>query len=94
METRAVMNKAFDILRKELSVEEYLIYLQAITPRVGNATKELRDKTEIMSLKEVIERAKEIEMVVEQYLGFLLQVRIVFYSTFSNLNNTIKKEKE
>jgi len=60
------MNKAFDILRKELSVEEYLIYLQAITPRVGNAAKELRDKTEIMSLKEVIERAKEIEKVAKR----------------------------
>ena len=52
MEARSVMNKAFDILKKELSVEEYLIYLQAIMPRVGDATKELRDKTGIMSLKE------------------------------------------
>ena len=66
MEARSVMNKAFDILKKELSVEEYLIYLQAIMPRVGDATKELRDKNEIMSLREVVERAKEIEKVVKR----------------------------
>ena len=60
------MNKAFGILRKELSVEEYLIYLQAITPRIGDATKEFRDKTEIMSLKEAVERAKEIERVAKR----------------------------
>jgi len=60
------MNKAFDILKKELSVEEYPIYLQAITLKVWDATKELRDKKEIMSLKEVIERAKEIEKVAKR----------------------------
>ena len=44
MEARAVMNKAFDILRKELSVEEYLIYLQAITPKVGTQQKSIEIK--------------------------------------------------
>lgn len=57
----AVLNKVFEILRKELSAEEYVTYLQVVTPRIGNATKELREKTKDLSLEEIIKGAKKIE---------------------------------
>jgi len=56
-----VLNKVFGILRSELSAEKYVIYLQVVTPRIGDATKELREKTKDLSLDEVIEGAEEIE---------------------------------
>ncbi len=61
VEAPKVMEKVFNILKKELSAEEYLIYLQTITPRIGDATAELRDITKKMSLEEVLRRAKRIE---------------------------------
>jgi len=39
----------------------YLTYLQMVTPGIGDATKELREKTKDLSLDEVIERVREIE---------------------------------
>ena len=57
----AVLNKVFEILRKELSAEEYVTYLQMVTPRIGDATKELREKTKDLSLEEIIKGAKKIE---------------------------------
>jgi len=45
----------------QLSAEEFLTYLQTITPRVGDATKELSEKTARLSLQEVIQKAKELE---------------------------------
>nr|QNO52356.1 hypothetical protein CJELADDK_00035 [Methanosarcinales archaeon ANME-1 ERB6] len=56
-----VLNKVFGILRKELSAEEYVTYLQMVTPRIGDETKELRKKTNDLSLDEVIKGAKKIE---------------------------------
>ncbi len=53
-----VMEKAFTILRQRLNAEEYLIYLQVITPRLGDATKELRKGTEGFSLQDVFDGAK------------------------------------
>ncbi|VVB56230.1 Uncharacterised protein [uncultured archaeon] len=60
-ETPRVMDKVFKILKRELSAEEYLVYLQAITPRIGDATKELRDLTKNMGLEEVLRKAKLME---------------------------------
>ncbi len=60
-ETPKVMEKVFNILKRELSAEEYLIYLKAITPMIGNATTQLRDITEKMSLEDVVRRAKKME---------------------------------
>ena len=54
------MEKVFNILKRELSAEEYLIYLQAITPRIGDATAQLRDITKKMSLEDVLLRAKQM----------------------------------
>ncbi|NQE04230.1 hypothetical protein C5S32_00030 [ANME-1 cluster archaeon GoMg1] len=56
-----VLNKVFGILRKELSAEEYATYLQMVTPRIGDATKELRKKTKDLGLEEIITGAKKIE---------------------------------
>lgn len=56
-----VMEKTFTILKQELDTEEYLIYLQVITPRLGDATRELREKTEGLSLQEVFDGAKRVE---------------------------------
>ena len=56
-----VVTKAFKILRKELSAEEYLIYLQAITPRMGDSVKELKEKTKDLSLDDVVRKVKDFE---------------------------------
>ncbi len=56
-----VLNKVFGILRRELSAEEYVTYLQIVTPRIGDATKELRKKTKDLSLEGIIKGAKKIE---------------------------------
>ncbi|MCK4735313.1 MAG: hypothetical protein KAT65_22865 [Methanophagales archaeon] len=56
-----VLNRVFGILRRELSAEEYVTYLQMVTPRIGDATKELREKTKDLSLDEVIKGAEKIE---------------------------------
>ncbi len=57
----AVLNKVFRILRRELSIEEYVSYLRMVTPKIGDATEELRDITKDLSLDEVINGSKEIE---------------------------------
>ncbi|MCZ7358282.1 MAG: hypothetical protein O8C66_15425 [Candidatus Methanoperedens sp.] len=64
-ETPKIMEKVFNILKRELSAEEYLIYLQAITPRIGDATAELRDITKKMSLEDVLRKAKRIEKTMK-----------------------------
>jgi len=56
-----VLNKVFGILRKELSAEEYVTYHQMVTPRIGDVTKELREKTKDLSLEGIIKGAKKIE---------------------------------
>ncbi len=48
MRSEEVMVKALKILEKELTNEEFLIYLQAITKRAGSV-KELREKTKGLS---------------------------------------------
>ena len=60
-----VMEKVFNILKKELSKEEYLVYLQAITPRIGDATKELRELTKKMNLEDILQKAKKMEKTLE-----------------------------
>lgn len=57
----AVLNKVFRILRRELSIEEYVSYLRMVTPKIGDATEELREITKDLSLDEVINGSKEIE---------------------------------
>ncbi|MBO8180953.1 MAG: hypothetical protein H0Z19_10865 [Archaeoglobus sp.] len=59
MKSEEVMVKALKILERELSSEEFLIYLQTITERTGDSVKELRDKTGNLSLDEVLKLVKE-----------------------------------
>ncbi|MFQ5758945.1 MAG: hypothetical protein ACE5IF_04645 [Candidatus Bathyarchaeia archaeon] len=59
-ESAFVLKKALDILKNELSREEYLAYLEALTPKMGDATKELKDKTKNLDLKTVLNEAKKI----------------------------------
>ncbi|MEA1957929.1 MAG: hypothetical protein U9N01_06195 [Euryarchaeota archaeon] len=46
---------------KELSAEEYVTYHQMVTSRIGDVTKELREKTKDLSLEGIIKGAKKIE---------------------------------
>ncbi|KAF5410652.1 MAG: hypothetical protein U9N46_07460 [Euryarchaeota archaeon] len=55
------MEREFTILRQRLDAKKYLIYLQVITPRLGDATKELREVTEGISLQDVFDGAKSVE---------------------------------
>lgn len=64
-ESPKVMEKVFNILKRELSAEEYLVYLQTITPRIGDPTAQLRDITKKMSLEDVLRRAKRIEKTMK-----------------------------
>ncbi|WXG46972.1 MAG: hypothetical protein WED05_09995 [Candidatus Atabeyarchaeum deiterrae] len=59
MSAEAVMRKALDILRSELSRDEYLLYLEAITPKIGDATKELRNKGKALDLRTVLREARK-----------------------------------
>jgi len=61
MESEKVMVKALKILEKELTNEEFLIYLQTITRRAGNSVKELREKTKYLDLDKVVKMAKNFE---------------------------------
>jgi len=61
MKSEEVMLKALKILEKELTNEEFLVYLQAITRRAGDSVKELREKTKGLSLNKVVEIAKKFE---------------------------------
>ena len=49
MRSEEVIVKALKILEKELTNEEFLIYLQAITKRAGGSAKELREKSKGLS---------------------------------------------
>jgi len=61
MRSEEVMVKALKILEKELTNEEFLIYLQAITKRAGDSVKELRESTKNLSLSDVTKMAKKFE---------------------------------
>ena len=58
-----VMEKIFTILKQELNTEEYRTYLQVVPPRLGDATRELQEKTAGFSLQEVFDGAKSVERV-------------------------------
>lgn len=60
-ETSKVMEKVFNILKRDLNAEEYLIYLQAITPRTGDATAKLRDNNKKIRLEDAVRRAKKMD---------------------------------
>ena len=58
VEENGVVKKALDILGKELTVEEYTRFLAAITPKVGDSVKELRDYRDTETEEEFLARMK------------------------------------
>ncbi|MDI3498312.1 hypothetical protein [Archaeoglobus sp.] len=59
MGSQEVMIKALKILERELSREEFLVYLQTITEKAGDSVKELREKADNLSLEDVLKIVKE-----------------------------------
>ena len=65
METNAVerekeiVRKALSILREKLSIEEYARFLAAITPKVGDSVKELREFRDRETEEEFLERMQK-----------------------------------
>jgi N6-adenosine-specific RNA methylase IME4 len=64
--TPEVMEKTFTILKQELNTEECLIYLQVITPRLEDATRELREKTAGFNLQDVFDGTRNVERGVDR----------------------------
>ena len=55
---REIVRKALLILKKELSLEEYARFLMAITPKVGDSVKELREFRDAETEEEFLRRMK------------------------------------
>ena len=53
-----VVKKALGILGKELTVEEYARFLAAITPKIGNSVKEIREFRDTETEDEFLARMK------------------------------------
>jgi len=53
-----VVKKALNILGKELTVEEYARFLAAITPKIGDSVKELREFRDAETEEEFLTRMK------------------------------------
>ena len=49
------------IMRDRLSNMDFLLHLQAVTPRRGDSVKELRDKTKDLTLDEFLEMVRKVE---------------------------------
>ena len=58
---KEVMAKALEILKRELTNEEFAIYLQQITKRSGDSVKELREKTKNLSLEDFVKMNKKYQ---------------------------------
>ncbi|MBU2560624.1 hypothetical protein KKA03_06995 [archaeon] len=56
---REVVKKALGVLKEKLSVEEYARFLAAITPKVGDSVKELREFRDTETEQKFIKRMKK-----------------------------------
>lgn len=56
-----VMVKALSILKRELTSEEFAIYLQQITERSGDSVEELREKTENLTLDDLVRMIRKYQ---------------------------------
>jgi len=54
-----VVEKVLDMAKKELSLEEYARFLAFIGPKVGDATKEIRQFRDTISEEEFIKRLRK-----------------------------------
>jgi len=50
-----------NILKRELTNEEFAIYLQQITKRSGDSVEELREKTKNLSLEDFVKMIKKYQ---------------------------------
>jgi hypothetical protein len=53
-----VVRKVLNIAERELTLEEYARFLAAITPKVGDSVKELREYRDKATYEEILERLK------------------------------------
>ena len=53
-----VVKKVLNIAERELSLEEYARFLAAITPKVGDSVKELREYRDKATYEEILERLR------------------------------------
>lgn len=58
-----VMKKAANILRKHLTREEYLTYLELVTNQVGDSVIELREKTKDLTIDEIMNHIIENDFI-------------------------------
>ncbi len=56
---KEVFKKALDIFKKRLSVEEYAMFLAAITPKVGDSVRELREFRDHETEEEFLKRMRK-----------------------------------
>lgn len=56
---KEVVKKALEVLKEKLSVEEYARFLVAITPKVGDSVKELREFRDSETEEEFLKRMKK-----------------------------------
>jgi len=56
-----VLDKAMKILKRELTDEEFLLYLQAITPKIGDSVREIEEKTKDLTFEDVLKMARDAE---------------------------------
>ncbi|MDI6811487.1 MAG: hypothetical protein QMD80_07455 [archaeon] len=53
-----MVRKVLSIAERELTLEEYARFLAAITPKVGDSVKELREYRDKATYEEILERLK------------------------------------
>jgi len=53
-----VVRKVLNIAERELNLEEYARFLAAITPKLGDSVKELRDFRDNATYEEILERLR------------------------------------
>jgi N-methylhydantoinase A/oxoprolinase/acetone carboxylase beta subunit len=61
MKSEDVLIKALRILKRELTDEEFAIYLQQITKRSGDSVKELREKTKNLTMDELVKMIRKYQ---------------------------------
>ena len=57
-----VLEKVVSMAKRELDPVEYARFLELITPKIGDSTKELREIRDVESYEEIIERLKKVNV--------------------------------
>ncbi len=57
-----VLEKVVSMAKRELDPVEYVRFLELITPKTGDSTKELREIRDVESYEEIIERLKKVNV--------------------------------